>query len=159
MVIIIHILCFSIGRSFFLLTFKSSFYRKDFSTLQGRGRLCVGGQCLCSFSRALGAISIHQALPHPFFGPGPRAWWKITGMWTKDRNGPDLEQRGKVHPHPHPGQHAGPAFPPPCRPPPPPPPPPQPGQGCHLQTLIHHSFRKWLLPSCLPAGLPHPIPP
>jgi hypothetical protein len=31
---------------------------------------------------------------------------------------------------------------------------------CHLQSLTHQSFvRKWLLPNCLPVGLPCPAPP
>lgn len=77
--------CFSIGMPIFYIIFKSYFCRKNFSTL----RRWVGG-CACSFSGALGVLSIPKDLPHPFLGPGPRAWWKIPGTWMKDRNDLDL---------------------------------------------------------------------
>ena len=135
---------------FFLCYFKALFLQEESLNLT-RQRQEQG--CLCSFSRALGAISIHQAHPHPFLGPGPQSLvedrWKITDMWTKDRNGPDLEPRGEVPSCPP----AGPAYPHPL---PTLLPPPQPAPGCHLQPLIHQSFRKWLLPSCLPQGYPTP---
>ena len=151
LILLIQVLCSSVGMSiFFLCYFKALFLQEESLNLT-RQRQEQG--CLCSFSRALGAISIHQAHPHPFLGPGPQSLvedrWKITDMWTKDRNGPDLEPRGEVPSCPP----AGPAYPHPL---PTLLPPPQPAPGCHLQPLIHQSFRKWLLPSCLPQGYPTP---
>lgn len=141
---------------FFLFYFKDLFLQEGSFNLT-RQRQVQG--CLCSFSRALGAISIHQARPHPLLGPGPQSLvedrWKITDMWTKDRNGPDLEPRGAVPSCPP----AGPAYPHPLPTllPPPTPPPTRPGMP---PTAPDSSVLQEVASAKLPpSGLPHPTPP
>lgn len=137
----IHIFCLGFYWNVFFFSYwflrALSIRRNFFSPLQGGGE-----ECLCFFFfRALDVISIHQ-LSHACpsaqaLEPGGR--YQACG-----------QRRGMVQVWSREGRL------------------PMPtcwdcsvlGRECHLQPLIHQSFvRKWLLPSCLSAGLPCPTPP
>lgn len=125
--------------------YLSSFYFKDLFLQEGSFNLARQRQ-VRGILQGSGCHLRSTRLAHTLsLALGPRAWWKMS-MYGQRMNGPDLEPRGEDPSYPP----AEPAYPHPLSTLLAPPSPPQPVPGCHLQPLIHQSFRKWLLPSCLP---------
>lgn len=151
-ILLIQVLCFLLEcLSFFLFYFKDLFLQEGSFNLARQRQV---QECLL-FLQSSRVPSRSTRLTHTLsLALGPRAWWKITGMWTKDRNGPDLEPRGEVPSCPS----AGPAYP---QPPPytaaPPYPPTLPRMP---PTALDSSFLQEVASAKLPpSGLPHPTPP
>lgn len=148
-ILLIQVLCFSVGMSIFLLFyFKDLFFLQEGSFNLARQRQVQG------YSPGLWVPSRSTRLAHTLsLALGPRAWWKITGMWTKDRNGPDLEPRGEDPSYPP----AGPAYPPPPLYTAVPPFPPAPACPRMPPTALDSSVLQEVASAKLPPlGLPHP---